>query len=873
MDSARLEQIQNLFHETADLPEAERVPYLQSACAGDMELFQEVLSLLEEDARPSSLLDQPISNVADQLLADPAQPRQFGPYRVTSLLGEGGMGVVYLAERLDLGSLVAIKILRDAWLSPARRERFSTEQRTLAQLNHPSIARLYDADTLPDGTPWFAMEYVEGLPLTAFCQQHACSIERRLHLFRAVCEAVQYAHGHAVIHRDLKPSNILVKDDGSVRLLDFGIAKHQEALDSTAALTQTGLRLMTPAYAAPEQIRGERASIHNDVYALGVILYELLASRLPFDLSNCTPAEAQTLVVQQDPERPSAIARKQTVQSVSDSSWADLDVLCLTAMHKDVQRRYGSVEALIRDVDHYLANQPLDARPDSLRYRFGKFIRRHRSAVVTSSLAATVVIGLVIFFTVRLAKARNLAEAEAARTQRIQQFMTRLFEGGDEAAGPKDDLRVVTLLDRGLQEARELDSEPAVQADLYQTLGGIYKKLDNLVQSESLLKLALERRQALFGPNHPRVAESLVALGLLRVDQARFDDAEKLVRDGLDMSRRTLPPGDPAIALAASALGRVLSERGSYDKAVEVLGEAVQLRSEGEVTPELAGSIYELANAHFYAGHLKESEALNQKVLSMHRQLYGSRHPRVAEDLINLGAIQYEQGHYPEAETLYRQALEINQSWYGKDNHTTASNLTMLGRALVREERYDEAVDLLQQSLAIQERVYGVEHPRVASAVNELGTVALKRGRLDDAESQFGRMVGIYRKANGDRHYLVAIGLSNIASVYLAKKENARAEKLYREVVERFTTALSPNHLNTGIARIKLGRALVRQHKYGDAETEILAGYAILTKQTSPSITWLQAARQDLVTLYDASGDSAKAARYRAELTAVSAKK
>lgn len=865
MDSKRLEQIQNLFHETVDLPEAERLPYLQSACAGDPELLQEVLSLLEEDARPSFLLDQPVGNVAEQLLSDPAQPRQFGPYRVTSLLGEGGMGVVYLAERDDLGSLVAIKILRDAWLSPARRERFSTEQRTLAQLNHPSIARLYDADTLPDGTPWFAMEYVEGLPLTAFCRQHSCSLERRLHLFRAVCEAVQYAHGHAVIHRDLKPSNILVKEDGSVRLLDFGIAKHQEALDSEADLTQTGLRLMTPAYAAPEQIRGERASIHNDVYALGVILYELLAGRLPFDLSSRTPTEAQTIVIQQEPERPSTVARKANQLSASDSSWADLDVLCLTAMHKDVQRRYGSVEALIRDVDHYLANQPLDARPDSLRYRFGKFISRHRNAVVTSSLAAALVVGLVIFFTVRLAKARNLAEAEAARTHRIQQFMTRLFEGGDEAAGPKDDLRVVTLLDRGLQEARGLDAEPAVQADLYQTLGGIYQKLDNLVQAESLLKLALERRHTLFGGSHPRVAESLVALGLLRVDQARFDDAEKLVRDGLEMSRRTLPPDDPALALAASALGRVLSERGSYDKAIEILEEAVRLRSEGEITPELASSTYELANAHFYAGHFTQSGELNQKVLAMHRQIYGSRHPHVAEDLINLGAIQFEQGHYPEAEALYRQALEINQSWYGKDHHTTASNLTMLGRALVREERFDEAVDLLQQSMAIQERVYGQDHPRVASAINELGSVALKRKHLDEAEVLFQRMVATYRRANGDRHYLVAIGLSNLASVYIERKENHRAEQIYRDVVRRFTTALSPGHLNTGIARIKLGRSLVRQKKYPEAETEILAGYGILTKQTSPTVTWLQAARQDLITLYDAEGNSEKAALYRAE--------
>ena len=281
MDATRLKQIQNLFLEVVELPEAERDAFLQSACHGDDALRSEVVSMLQEDAAGGSLLDGDLALVARDLLTeDPGlhQPREFGPYRLIRLLGEGGMGVVYLAERSDLGSLVAIKILRDAWLSPARRERFAIEQRTLAQLNHPSIARLYDADTLPDGTPWFVMEYVEGEPITAYCRAHDSSVDDRLGLFRAVCEAVQYAHGHAIIHRDLKPSNILVKSDGGVGLLDFGIAKQLDDLGQPVDRTRTELRLMTPAYAAPEQLSGERVGVFTDVYALGVILSELLAA-------------------------------------------------------------------------------------------------------------------------------------------------------------------------------------------------------------------------------------------------------------------------------------------------------------------------------------------------------------------------------------------------------------------------------------------------------------------------------------------------------------------------------------------------------------------------------------------------------------------
>src|SRR5688500_18568620 len=251
------------------------------------------------------------------------------------------MGVVYLAERADLGSVAAIKVLRDAWLSPARRERFAAEQRTLAQLNHPSIARLYDADTLPDGTPWFVMEYVEGVPLTAYCETHASTVADRLRLFRDVCTAVLHAHRHAIIHRDLKPSNILVSEDAKVKLLDFGIAKQLESLD--ADQTRTGLRAMTPAYAAPEQVRAGRLGIHTDVYSLGVVLYELLSGRLPFDLADKTPSEVERIIVEQEPERPSAAARRTPAlpvgttraHSASRPQWADLDVLCLTAMHKD----------------------------------------------------------------------------------------------------------------------------------------------------------------------------------------------------------------------------------------------------------------------------------------------------------------------------------------------------------------------------------------------------------------------------------------------------------------------------------------------------------------------------------------------------------
>src|SRR5436189_2427617 len=738
MDATRWERIKALFHEVADVPGPAQRALLEAECRDDPALMAEVLGLLEEDARGDSLLDRDAADVAGQVLDAAIPPaflnQDFGPYRIRNVLGQGGMGVVYLAEREDLGSVAAIKILRDAWLSPERRERFASEQRTLAQLNHPAIARLYDASTLPDGTPWFVMEYVEGVPLTQFCEEHASAIPERLRLFRAVCEAVEHAHRHLIVHRDLKPSNILVKPDGSVKLLDFGIAKQLDSLEGPVDRTRTGLRLMTPAYAAPEQILGDPVGIHTDIYTLGVVLYELLTGRLPFDLPNRTPGEAETAIIGQGPGRPSAAAKE---KSISRRAWADLDVLCLTAMHIEPQRRYRTVEALIRDIDHYLAGEPLEARPDTFGYRLGKYARRNWRPVSAASASFIVVVGLVVFYTVRLATARNAAVAEAARTQRIQRFMLNLFQGGEEAVGPADSLRVVTLVDRGVRDAQSLDGEPAVQAELYETLGSIYQKLGKLDRADSLLRAALDQRRSLFGSDDAEVAKSLVALGRLRVDQADYKEAERLIREGLEMSQRQLGPGHPAIANATLALGQVLEESGKYDEGIKVLEQAVRLRgmAPAQPTTELAASLRELANTHFYAGHLAVADSLDRLVLALTPKLNGERHTLVAEDLINLRAVQQEWGHYKEAEQYYRQALEITQAFYGPNHYKTAAGLTVLGRALRFEPQgNDEAARLFERALVIRERVFGKVHPQVASTLNEMGGVALARNRLAVAE-------------------------------------------------------------------------------------------------------------------------------------------
>jgi serine/threonine-protein kinase len=680
-----------------------------------------------------------------------------------------------------------------------------------------------------------------------------------------------------VIHRDLKPSNILVKNDGTIRLLDFGIAKQIESLDLQVEQTMTGLRLMTPAYAAPEQVRGERVGIRTDVYSLGVILYELLTGELPFDLSNLTPAEAASIIAEHEPARPSVAVRRKPLSdtnasSLSKTAWADLDVLCLTAMHKDPQRRYASAEALIRDINHYLNGEPLEARPDTLQYRAAKFVRRNSSAVATAAFVFAIIIGMASFFTVRLAKARDAAMAEAARTQRIQEFMTNLFQGGDQAAGPSDSLRVVTIVDRGVQQAKSLNRDPKVQADLYQNLGKIYDKLGKFDQADTLLRSALEEHKTLFGPDSPEVAESLVALALLRADQGHLEEAEQLSRQALEMDRRHLREDHPAVAKALLAYGRVVGERGAYGSAIPALNEAVRIESAAGVAPtDYAAALSALAAAQYSAGHYDVSNTLYRRLLDIHRKLYGDRHPLVAEDIENLGSIQQDLGYYSEAEKLNRQALDIDKSYYGMDNPTTALDMTTLGRSLCYEKKYDESDAVLHQALAIQERVLGPKHSSVADTLNELGNVAEMRDQLDDAEKYYLRVVDIYRTIYGDHHYYVAVAISNIGAVNMDRKDYPRAEEIFRDVIRRFTEALGPDNVNTGIARLRLGRTLLREGRAKDAQPETLAGYGILIKQTSQSTSFIHSARKDLAAEYEALKQPEEAARYRAELAQMAA--
>jgi eukaryotic-like serine/threonine-protein kinase len=873
MDSSRWQQIELLFDQASALPLAEQSAYLESRCADDPELLTEVETMLEKDRGNTRLLDSNLLHIVNDLIYAPdiIPTQSFGPYRLIRALGEGGMGVVWLAERRDVGNQVAIKFLLHAGLSPLRSKMFTREIRTLARLKHQYIARLYDAGMLANGTPWFVMEYVDGEGLLDYCNHHALSLRERLQLFHSVCEAVQYAHGQEIIHRDLKPSNILVAMDGTPRLLDFGIAKQMRTASTAEDATRSEFRMLTPAYSAPEWVNGGHAGFATDVYSLGIILFELLAGRRPKSVSNThdgaspcdSSPEALSVAVKEGLQ---AIRDKKRVSSYGRSAMKDLDAFCLRARHPDVQHRYQSVEALLRDLDHFLNGEPLEARPDTFRYKAEKFLRRHLNLVASGILILGLFAGVVGYFTFRLAQERNAALAEAARTKRVELFMENLFDGGDPQVGPVKDLQVTTVLGHGVRDAQSLNSDPAIQADLYLTLGHVYEKLGNFTQAETLFQEARGKSRQTNGEDSAAYGKVLLASGLLKVYQAQLPEAERLVREALSIEVRNLPANHPAVVDARIALGRVHIEEGHYESAISELKETLPLIPTHD-DARLAEPLSLLGDAYFYLGKYVDADSFYRQAMVKDVILHGTQHPSVADIYINLGHIQGYLANYAKSEEYYRRAMEIDESWYGKDNPETADAMNYVADECYWEGRNNEAAALLKTALDIMVRYYGENHPRVALVLGTSGMVAHAMGHLQDAHDDYTRAANIYRNIYGENHHMFAVEIGNIASLDLDMNKYAEAERLLRQAIKIDTAAQSPTHINVGIDHIRLGRSILRQKRYREAEVETLEGYHILQGQTASDSKYLQRARQDLIVEYEAQHELGKALKYKAEFT------
>src|SRR5215510_6319587 len=535
MDPERWQRIEELFRTLVNRPAAERDAHLTRACKGDEELRIEVLSLLERDTADDVIRGR----IASVALAFTAKPKDdltgesIGPYRVRRLIGRGGMGAVYEAERDDeqFRQQVAIKVIKRGMDTDFVRDRFLRERQILATLDHPHIARLFDGGSTTDGLPYFVMEFVAGDSITAYCRRRQLSVREKLKLFRKVCSAVQHAHQRLVIHRDLKPSNILITEDGAPKLLDFGIAKLLSPDPSEAhTRTETALRLMTPEYASPEQARGQAVATTTDVYSLGVVLYELLTERRPHEFKTYSPAEIERAFCDTEIEEPSKVVCQMTGAGarLARSIAGDLDNVTLMAMRKEPERRYQSVEQLSEDIRRYLAGMPVVARKDTFRYRAGKFVRRHKFAVIAAALVAVLAVAMTVQ-AARIARERDRANQEAATAQAVTQSLVAMFEVADPGKARGNVITARELLDRGAEKVvRGLKDQPVVQAKLLDTIGQLYQSIGSYDREQPLLEEALKLRRRALGDESLDVATSLNHLGEVARLQGDYARSEPL---------------------------------------------------------------------------------------------------------------------------------------------------------------------------------------------------------------------------------------------------------------------------------------------------------------------------------------------------------
>ena len=717
MEQERWRKIKKLFGATLEQDAGQRASFLEEACAGDVELFKEVTALLSAHEKSGGFLETPASAEAAMLFdirSDEAMTgRLIGPYKIIGQIGKGGMGAVYLASRADdqYQRQVAIKVVKPGMDTEFIIQRFYTERQILANLDHPSIAKLLDGGSTEQGIPYLIMDYVEGIPIHDYCDAHRLTTTDRLKLFVQVCSAVHYAHQNLVVHRDLKPSNILVNTDGTPKLLDFGIAKLTSSTSSVEQ-TATAMHIMTPDYASPEQVRGETITTATDIYSLGVLLYRLLSGHHPYRFASFLPHEVARVILEVQPEKPSAAVsqvqengqgetkyaltpedisatREGTPEKLKRRLTGDLDNITLKAMQKEPGRRYASVQQFSEDIRRHLNGHTVIARPDTIRYRASKFIQRHKLGALVAAFIFLLLIGgvLAIFHQARVAR------MEAEKAQQINAFLQTMLHSADPDEKGRD-ITVVNVLDEAATRVdTELANQPEVEAAIRTTIGVTYTGLGKYEQAEKQLRKALQIRKSLYGEMHADVSISMKNLGQLLQVKGDIAGSESLLRKSLEIMRELKGDRDIQVAAILNDLAEVMLLKGNFD----------------------------------------EAENLHRQELSIRRSLLGNEHAEVAQSLNDLGVVLGTKGDYSGAEKLHREALAISRKIRGNEHPDVASTLGTVASMLDAQKKYDEAAKFFEEALAMRRKLLGNEHPHVSWTLYNYSYCLLSKGDYEKA--------------------------------------------------------------------------------------------------------------------------------------------
>ncbi len=819
MDSERWRRISAVFDQVVVSPVSGRDELLTRCCGGDHELRHEVELLMAADAA-GHVLDQRVPQLRIAVAAQWARDTEAAPigttigcWRVQRELGRGGMGVVMLAERIDgqFDQRVALKLIKRGMDSEAVLARFFRERQILARLSHPNIARLLDGGMSADGRPYFVMEYVEGAPLLEYCAAHSLGLRARLECALQICAALQFAHRQLIVHLDIKPSNVIVTDSGEVKLLDFGIAKLLDGGAQEATLqTRTQLqRPFTPSYASPEQLRGEPVSTATDVYGIGCLLYELLTGSRANRQDDATSVEGPRQFVPSEPLPPSkAAGDARALPGIPSRRFrGDLDTIVLKALKREPDRRYPTVEALAQDLRRWLDGHPIAARRDTLVYRSGKFIARHRVSVPAAALG---LVGLLAVTTFALSQASR-ARAHALRAQAVTQYLVDVFRVADPKTMPGGlQLSAREVLDAGDKRMQlQLATQPQLEASFSVVLGTIYQGLGDNDRAVALLQRSLALRVAGESDDVSR-ADTLGLLARAQYERGDYPAASIASNAALAEHRAAGRRDGSEVAQDLALQGEIARRRGEFAQGEALLKQALTLSRAALKAPhaQIAAQLNQLAALYGDMNRIDQATALTEQSLAMFRALYGEKHLDVAENLVNLGVFRMQTDHIAQALPVFDEAIDIYRRLLPSNHPLLALALANEARAFDRLKRYREADPLYREALAMQQRVLGNNHPDLATTLNNL---AVLRMHLDDfsGSAEFSRQaMAIWAAQGKPEHPFALISKAHLAVALRESGDLVQAERITREVLASRRRLLGENNRAVAISLDDLGIVL-----------------------------------------------------------------
>jgi serine/threonine protein kinase len=886
-----------IFTAALQIPVAERGEYLERACGGDSGLRQRVEALLKSHERLGDFLEQsPQEALTGSRHEIPIREKAgdcIGRYKLLQKIGEGGCGVVYMAEQEEpVRRRVALKIIKPGMDTEGVIARFEAERQALALMDHPNIAKIFDAGATESGRPYFVMELIRGIKITEYCDQYSLTTDERLKLFGQICLAVQHAHQKGIIHRDIKPSNILVTItlDGSAMpvVIDFGIAKattNQQLTDKTV-FTAFEMLIGTPAYMSPEQAALSSVDVdtRTDIYSLGALLYELLTGSTPFNTDELLKVgldEIRRVIQEQEPDRPStrlkrmagadltmvAERRKNEPPMLIRTVRGDLDWIVMKALEKDRRRRYETAYGLALDVQRFLANETISARPPSNLYKFHKTFLRNKLLFASAGVIALLLVVSLILVSASLAKereSRREAEAASAKSQQVTKFLEDMLKGvGPSVARGQDTTMLHGILDQTAGRlGGELASQPEVEVELRSLIGHVYFEIGNYDRAEEMYRAALAINQELFGPESKEAAASLRDLGVALFKEGKLTEAESTYRKSLVICRRLFGEDNPDVATSLNDVATVLRHQHRLAESEALVQEALSIRRklfgsdsldvaetlhnlsvvlgdegkgvESETTaremlgirrrvlgPEnllVADSLNDVAYAAGVNGKIHEAELLQSDALAMQRKFLGDENTQVAKTMATLGERFRQEGELKESEALLKTALSIQSKLSGENTPDFLYALDSLGATLEAEEKWPEAEVASRKALTAWRKLVGNDDPQVINTMNSLAVALEAQGKWLESETVRREVLDVWRKRAGAEDSQTLYAMRSLAATFETEGKWFDAETIHREALESWRRAAGDNDPQTFYTRRKLGLALEAEGKWPEAE-------------------------------------------------------